>query len=68
MKGHNDLPLVGGLCLVSMADFDHNGSQDTNRSKPKEQRCRQGVRRMYYLDEGERFFVGHLVNARMITA
>jgi hypothetical protein len=35
-KGLNDLPLIGGLCLVPMADFDHDGSQDTNRSKPKE--------------------------------
>jgi hypothetical protein len=35
-KGLNDLPLIGGLCLVPMMDFDHDGSQDTNRSKPKE--------------------------------
>ncbi len=67
-KGHNDLPLVRGLCLVPMTDFDHDGSQDTNRSKPKEQWCRQGFERMYYLDEGGRFFVGCLVDARMITA
>jgi hypothetical protein len=36
MKGLNDLPLIGGLCLVPMTDFDHDESQDTNRSKPKE--------------------------------
>jgi hypothetical protein len=35
-KGLNDLPLIRGLCLVPMTDFDHDGSQDTNRSKPKE--------------------------------
>ncbi len=34
-KGLNDPPLIGGLCLVPMTDFDHNGSQDTNRSKPR---------------------------------
>ncbi len=33
-----------------------------------EQRCRQSIERIYYLDEGWRFFIGCLVNARMITA
>jgi hypothetical protein len=32
-KGLNDLPLIRGFCLVPMTDFDHDGSQDTNRSK-----------------------------------
>ncbi len=31
--GLNDLPLIIGLCLVPMTDFDHNGAQNTNRSK-----------------------------------
>jgi hypothetical protein len=35
MKGLNALSLIGGLCLVPMMDFDHDGSQDTNRSKPR---------------------------------
>jgi hypothetical protein len=34
-KGLNDLPLIGGLCLVPMTNFDHDGSQDTKRSKPR---------------------------------
>ncbi len=34
-KGLNDLPLIRGLCLVPMPDFDHAGSQDTNRNKPR---------------------------------
>jgi hypothetical protein len=34
-KGLNDLPLIGGLCLLPMTDFNHNGSQDTKRSKPE---------------------------------
>ncbi len=29
----------------------------------RKQRCRQGIKRMYYLDEGGRFFVGRLVDA-----
>ncbi len=33
-----------------------------------EQRCRRGIKRMYYLDEGGRFCIGYLVNARVITA
>jgi hypothetical protein len=35
MKGLNDLPLIGGLCLIPMMDFDHDRSQVTNRKKPK---------------------------------
>jgi hypothetical protein len=35
-EGLNDLPLIGGLCLVPRMDFAHDGSQDTNWSKPKE--------------------------------
>jgi hypothetical protein len=66
-KSLNDLPLIEGLCLVPMTDFNHDGSQDTNRSKPNEQQCIQGIKRMYYLDEGGKFCIGHLVNARMIT-
>jgi hypothetical protein len=34
----------------------------------RKQQCRRGIKRMYYLDEGGRFCVGHLVDARMITA
>jgi hypothetical protein len=34
-KGLNDLPLIGGLCLIPMTDFNHDGQQDTNRSKPR---------------------------------
>jgi hypothetical protein len=34
----------------------------------RKQRCRQGIKRMYYLDEGGRFCVGCLVDARMIAA
>jgi hypothetical protein len=36
MKGLNDLPLIRGLCLVPMMDFDHDRSQVTNRNKLKE--------------------------------
>jgi hypothetical protein len=34
-NGLNDLPLIGGLCLIPMTDFDHDRSQVTNRNKPK---------------------------------
>ena len=60
-NGLNDLPLVRGLCLVPMMDFDHDRSQVTNRNKPK-------VKKTHYLDEGGRICVGHMVNVRMITA
>ena len=34
----------------------------------REQQCMRGTDRMDYLDEGGRFCVGRLVDARMITA
>jgi hypothetical protein len=34
-KGLNDLPLIGGLCLVPMTDFNHDRPHVTNRNKPK---------------------------------
>jgi hypothetical protein len=67
-NGLNDLPIVGRLCLIPMTDFDHDRSQVTNRNKPKETAVQQGIERMHYLDEGGRICIGHLVNARMITA
>ncbi len=58
-KGLNDLPLIRGLCLVPMTDFDHTlGHKIQTEASQGEQRCRQGIKRMYYLDEGGSFCVG----------
>jgi hypothetical protein len=67
-KGLNDLPLIGGLYLVPMMDFDHDGHKIQTGADQEEQRRRQSIKIIYYLDEGGRFCIGCLVNARMITA
>jgi hypothetical protein len=71
-KGLNDLPLIRGLCLVPMMDFDHDGSQNTNRSKPKETavqtRHRESVLPWWRWKIFCWMLGGCLIEARMITA
>jgi hypothetical protein len=79
-KGLNDLSLIGGLCLIqwtstarasmiypSLEDFvlysTAMGHRIQTGASRRKQQCRQGIKRMYYLDEGGRFFVGRLVDA-----
>ncbi len=88
-KGLNDLPLIGGLCLMqqtstamvsmicpSLEDFVSYqwwtstmiGHKLQTGTSWREQRCRRCIKKMHYLDEAGRICVGHLVDARMITA
>jgi hypothetical protein len=67
-KGLNDLPLIRGLCLIPMMDLTMMGHKIQTGANQGEQRRRQSIERIYYLEEGGRFCVEHLVDARMITA
>ncbi len=61
-------PSLEDFVLYQWWTFTTMGHKIQTGASRGEQQCRQGIEQMYYLDEGGRFCIVCLVDARMITA